>query len=260
MIGAVWGMKPGSSQVYQTLAALKAFGLLEGKGSGMGITEDGRTYLLAQQESIKHEIIRRIALRPKQIQLYLGKWGIPRPKDPHCLDDLVLNGGFSREGAEKFLSVYDATIAYAGVVESDKTLPIETQKASGNDENDPPPPPSVGVGDYVQWTSGGVDQFQPPRRVVGIFGDGTHVQVFGSNTGIPMSELVVVPAPSLGAKVGRTESGSAWAHGENDFNVLQTGDRLQITADVNLEGIATLKEMLGDYESILRRLQVRRAK
>lgn len=31
-------------------------------------------------------------------------------------------------------------------------------------------------------------------------------------------------------------------------------NRLQITADVDLEGIATLKEMLGDYESILRRL------
>jgi hypothetical protein len=38
------------------------------------------------------------------------------------------------------------------------------------------------------------------------------------------------------------------------------GNRLQITADVDLEGIAELKAMLGDYESILKRLVARKSK
>ena len=73
--------------------------------------------------------------------------------------------------------------------------------------------------------------------------------MFGSNTGIPVSDLTVVnpPLPPLvdqPAVPGRVEAGSAWTQGENDFNVLQRGNRLQITADVDLEGLATLKDML----------------
>ena len=61
---------------------------------------------------------------------------------------------------------------------------------------DLPEPMSIKIGDYVLWTSNGVDQFKQPRRVAAAFDGGTHVQVFGSNTGIPMSELVVVDPPA----------------------------------------------------------------
>jgi hypothetical protein len=47
----------------------------------------------------------------------------------------------------------------------------------------------VSVGDYVQWTSGGVAQFVKPRRVTGVSEDGEYVFVEGSNTGIPVAEL-----------------------------------------------------------------------
>jgi hypothetical protein len=46
----------------------------------------------------------------------------------------------------------------------------------------------IQVGDEVQWTSGGQDQFQAPRKVTR-FLDDTHVQVEGSSTGIPIGEL-----------------------------------------------------------------------
>jgi hypothetical protein len=121
----------------------------------------------------------------------------------------------------------------------------------------PPPPPAVKVGDYVQWISSGVEQFKPARRVIGIFPDGKHVQVFGSNTGVPMSEAVVVDKPPLASPMGnlpRIDSGSAWGQDENEFNVLlQTNGRLQITADVDLDGLEELRASLNDYESILKR-------
>jgi hypothetical protein len=44
------------------------------------------------------------------------------------------------------------------------------------------------------------------------------------------------------------------AQGENELSVLQKGNRLQITADIDLEGIGELKDILGQYEAILRRL------
>jgi hypothetical protein len=48
------------------------------------------------------------------------------------------------------------------------------------------------------------------------------------------------------------------AQGENELSVLQKGNRLQITADVDLEGIAELKDILGHYEAILQRLAARK--
>jgi hypothetical protein len=184
------------------------------------------------------------------------------------LDILVLKGGFSPDGAEKFLRVYDATIAFAGLSKSDKTA-MDNRGGEGGrideegEDDDLPPPPEVKIGDYVQWTSGGIDQFKVPRRVLGFF-DESHAQVFGSNTGIPVTELTVVQSPEAAspssppAEASRVESNSASTQGENDFTVLQRGNRLQITADVDLDGIATLKAMLDDYESILRRLSGRK--
>ena len=44
---------------------------------------------------------------------------------------------------------------------------------------------------------------------------------------------------------------------KNEISVLQHGDRIQITADVDLEGIDELKDILGHYEAILTQLAAR---
>ena len=61
-------------------------------------------------------------------------------------------------------------------------------------------PKSVDTGDLVQWTSGGVDQFETPRRVQSVHRrDGKEwAFVEGTNTGVPLSELTVV-TPKSGA-------------------------------------------------------------
>ena len=69
--GLAWGMEVGSSQANRYLAALKSFGLLDYSGSGkervVSISESGRTFLRAQQDSIKRDILKAAALKPKQI-------------------------------------------------------------------------------------------------------------------------------------------------------------------------------------------------
>lgn len=70
-----------------------------------------------------------------------------------------------------------------------------------------------------------------------------------------MSEVTVVDPPKP-PPLGTAEQRAASAYGDTDgdLNVLLTGNRLQITADVDLAGLARLKEVLGHYESILKLL------
>src|SRR5262245_41105115 len=61
---------------------------------------------------------------------------------------------------------------------------------------------AVKIGDLVQWTSDGVDQFDTPRRVRGIrsFEGKKWVFVEGTKTGLPISEITVTtPASGDGA-------------------------------------------------------------
>ena len=73
-VGVAWKMKGWTSQAQQTLAALKYFGLLEYQGSGANLTaaisDDGRTYLRAQQDSVKKAVLKRLALKPKNISAW----------------------------------------------------------------------------------------------------------------------------------------------------------------------------------------------
>jgi hypothetical protein len=52
-------------------------------------------------------------------------------------------------------------------------------------------PAEVKIGDSVQWTSQGTDQFTEPRKIKSISEDGKYAFVEGSDTGIPVSELSV---------------------------------------------------------------------
>lgn len=45
------------------------------------------------------------------------------------------------------------------------------------------------IGDEVQWTSQGVDQFESPKKITSISPDGKFATVEGSNTGIPVEQL-----------------------------------------------------------------------
>ncbi len=125
-VGSAWGMKGQSSQADQTLAALRSYGLVEYEGIGakrvVTISEDARKYLRAQQELIKEAIRKAAALRPRVIRKFWATWGADRPVDAVALDILVLQNAFSDNGAKAFLRVYDETVSYAGLGDSDKVV------------------------------------------------------------------------------------------------------------------------------------------
>jgi hypothetical protein len=117
--GMAWGMKENISQSFQTLAAMKSFGLVEYRSPNgdrhVALTDDARNYFRAQQASVKAEILKSCALRPKAIQTYWSAWGYDRPIDAVCLDQLVIKDGYTQSAASTFLRVYDETVAFAGL-------------------------------------------------------------------------------------------------------------------------------------------------
>jgi len=133
-----WDMKEKSSQADQTLAALKSFGLVKYDGMGAArhasLTEEGRNYLRAQQESVKKEILKICALRPKIIRKFWAAWSADRPPDEVALDKLILENSFSEAGARNFLKVYDDTVSYAGLSDSDK---VDLSADDADDEGEP---------------------------------------------------------------------------------------------------------------------------
>jgi hypothetical protein len=146
-VGEAWKIK-AKAHADRTAAAMRYFGLLTYQGTGKArsiiVSDEGRKYLRAQQEETKREVVKAAALRPKQIAKFWTEWGTDRPADPACLDDLMLTHGFSEGGARDFLKVYDATIAFAGLSDSDKVAPdLEAQTTEDDDDGvaDPPPPP-----------------------------------------------------------------------------------------------------------------------
>lgn len=162
-VGRAWKMKDGSSQAFQTLAALKSFGLLDYRGSGparaMFITDEGRKYLRAQQEAVKREVLRRAALKPKIIEKFWHIWGADRPIDDVCLDDLHFNHNFTQSAAETFLRVYDGTISYAGLSNSDSA------KNTADEFDEDLPQQDIEVGDLVQVEINGQLATAKPVRV-----------------------------------------------------------------------------------------------
>jgi hypothetical protein len=153
-----WGLK----QAGDILASLRYFGLIEYTGKTddrkVALAEEGRNLLRAQQESVRLDILRRAALRPKEIAKFWSLWGADRPPDPVCIDELVLRNGFSDRGAPLFLRSYDATIAFAGLSDADKIAPPESAVADylggpARDDETPavqpaarrPPPPTRGL-------------------------------------------------------------------------------------------------------------------
>ncbi|HXQ53775.1 MAG TPA: hypothetical protein VN802_21970 [Stellaceae bacterium] len=163
-VGDAWNIGT-KAYVDRIAAALRYYGLLEYQGAGKDrhvvVSEEGRKYLKAQQEETKREVIRAVALRPKAIAKAWGEWGTDRPADAACIDQLVQKDGFSVAGARDFLKVYDATITFSGLSESDKFSP-EDQNGDEADEGAraedekrrTPPPPSLPGKDKVRLMEG----------------------------------------------------------------------------------------------------------
>ena len=259
-----WQLGTKSSSTLQTAAALLAFGLAEDSGSGEGrkikVSDLGWRILEDKRPGAWERGLAEAALKPKMIAEYATEhWKDGRPDDGICISELMIERGFNDEAAARFLRVFDATIRYAGLRDSDSLPDSKTESAGLDNErkHDPvvPPPTLPKVGDYVRWASAPFDQRDTPRQIIRIAEEFAFVH--GSPTGMPMNELTIADpprVPPLGGTSAETpkSASSADASRDGDLNVLLRGNRLEITADVDRAGLQRLKEILGKYEEILK--------
>lgn len=181
-------------------------------------------------------------------------WRDKPPADQIARSTLKVEFGYAENAAALLLTLYKANLAFAKLAAPSDDSPVAVKGREPHEGSPAPAPPpirEVRIGDDVQWTSNGQDQFEKPRRVNWLSEDGRHARVFGSMTGIPTSELTVVDAPKLTPQGGPRSASSAYAGQDGDLSVLLRGNRLEISADVDRAGLQRLKEILGKYEEIL---------
>lgn len=197
-----WGWAPKSSSLLQTVAALKAYGLLTDSGSGVGrkvqVTDLARQILHDARPGKKEAALKEAATKPKLLSEYVKKWGANRPVDAHCISELRMDRGFSDDAAKTFLKVYDLNSSYASTSDADSVV---SHRDDGSSEG-----PSVG--DFVQWTSRGQLQWKQPWRVERIDTEDSSGEKFlwcvgqgeyqGQSGYIPMNEASIEAPPADG--------------------------------------------------------------
>jgi hypothetical protein len=225
------------------------YGLLEDAGSKearkVKLTKHALDYFRDERPEHREQKLKDFATNPRLFSVLFNKyWGASVPDDTVARSLLKVDAELNDQSARSALSIYRENMTFAKL------------KGGGNitetpeDSNEPS---DVKLGDYIQWTANGQDQFKPPRRVNWVAEDGSHVRVHGSLTGIPVTEVTVVdpPKPALGAVTAASAYRADNDQSQADFSVLQVGKRLQITADVDAAGLANLQQVLDKYAEIL---------
>lgn len=124
-----WEYAAKSSGGLQTVAALRAFGLMESQQGKLKLTQRALRIILDERPESespeKASAIRDAALSPPLIAELWKKYGVSLPSDATLKAQLQLERGFQSEAAKRLISVYKDTIAFAKLGSSDK-LPAES--------------------------------------------------------------------------------------------------------------------------------------
>lgn len=194
-----WGYGQKSSGVRQTVSALIQFGLMADQGSNenrmVRLTDQAIDLLIMPPDDLRRKkLLQSVARTPRIYSELLTKWPNPvEPPSDHTLAYfLQKEKNLNPNSVGGFIEDFKATIRFAGLMEPD-TLPRQEPERSGSeDKAGARKLAKVAVGDFVQWASGGVDQFPIPRRITSIADDGKFAFVDRTSTGLPIEELTVV--------------------------------------------------------------------
>jgi hypothetical protein len=113
-----WGYSPTSSGGRQTLAALRAYGLLQ-DDEGMVRLSDRALRLLRDPGDTpeRAELLRQAALAPPLHSRLWERYGADLPSNKSLWSWLVLELRFNEGSVEDFLRSYKETMAFAGLVQ-----------------------------------------------------------------------------------------------------------------------------------------------
>lgn len=206
------------------LGALKAYGLLEGRGDDMRLSQEGFILANAPGDSAEYREALLASFRaPAAFQRFAEE---DEAASADTLKWKLQKGGFQADAAERLVRVYresrELVNAAEGTYQPSRSRVEEEPEEQQNN--------APRVGDTVRWESQGIVHFED-RRLLGLSDDGEWAFVEGSQTGIPMSELQTVervaltrnPPPPTPLELLRTGTLVAKGSSEPDF-VVKLGD------------------------------------
>lgn len=180
-----------SGPANKTLAALASYGLLERAGKGeTRVTERARNILHAPTQDQRLTRIREAALEPELYRELRERFaGIAVPPEEGVINHLNRQG-FNTNAVRPAARAFLATMSYLEEISASESHGVDRPEV----QNPLAPDPKFGgaaVGDLIQWEGKGALRLEKPRRVRALSEDGAWVFVEQSETGIPMSEVIV---------------------------------------------------------------------
>lgn len=277
VLSEAWGMKSSGGKVWRSVAALIQYGLLTASGSGKSrkfklsdmarrIVQDTNPFSQKRKGALIAVALSPMIHKELWEKFKTAKGLSESVLKTHLTLDRVEEGEapYSSSAADEVIETYLATLAFAGISDSD-TLPTDEEDKNGDklESHVLLEETKAKINDFVKWTLDGVAQFES-RKVEWVSDDGTFLRVFGSPTGIPMADIAIVNEPGKNptttpAKQEQTGGDAETPPAghvppnkmESNITVYQVGGRLQITADVDAKGIKKLRDVLDKYEEIL---------
>lgn len=199
---SLWGMGAKSSSSRQSMAALNQYNLVEYVGTGrdrrVQLTELALRIVLDKRPNSAEKIaaIQEAALGPNIFRELHDKYAPFLPDDVIMETFLTLDRAFSDDAAKTVVKHFRDTIVYSGL---DK--PTDMPNGGSNDSSDTgngstveSEQPKVEIGDKVQATIQGIDQFAEGATVQGLSEDGEFVFVDLSDSGVPIKDVTVLEA------------------------------------------------------------------
>jgi hypothetical protein len=160
----------------RTMSALRQYGLLEESGGKSRISDRAYTLIQFPEGSPERAQALKAAIRePSLFNELLTEFGDGVPSDP-ALTSNLLKRGFNPEVIPDVIRVFRETIAL------DSTQNVDYHP--------------VQVGDYVQWESLGILQFDKPKQIYKLSEDGKFAFFSDSATGVPVDGLTKTEAPT----------------------------------------------------------------
>lgn len=131
----VWGYNSKSSGGYQTVAALKYYGISQDIGANesrkLKFTEEGRRYFLDERPEKHQEAHQYFALKPKSFAALWGQWRAKPPAENIARTILKLDFGYSESAANELLTIYADNLLFADFGGSDT---VSRPSPNGADE------------------------------------------------------------------------------------------------------------------------------
>jgi hypothetical protein len=111
---ACWGYSPRSSGGKQTIAALRAYGLLEDVRGDLRLTDRAQHILIREAGTAgRSDLLRQAALSPPVFAKLWERYGADLPSDKSLRSYLILELKFNENAVEDLLRSYRETLAFA---------------------------------------------------------------------------------------------------------------------------------------------------